>query len=90
MKKIPDLDNLFYAFYRVKAGKKRSNVDVNDLMKIYRTVKTLEDMVSNLAQKTVDHPLLDSLVEGIEKNITPMKKIKKMIEDNLVMDDREN
>ena len=40
MKKLPDLDNLYYTFYKVESGKK-NNVEVNDLIKIYRTVNTM-------------------------------------------------
>lgn len=41
LKKLPDLDNLYYTFYKVEAGKK-NNVEVNDLIKIYRTVHTMK------------------------------------------------
>lgn len=48
LKKLPDLDNLFYVFYKVESGKK-NNVEVNDLIKIYRTVLTVKDLLKSLS-----------------------------------------
>ena len=88
MRKIPDLDNLYYVFYKVKAGKKKNNVEVNDLIKIYRTVKTLDEMLQNLEGKGGSSETLDKIINDIGKNVKSMQTICKMIEDNLVMDDR--
>ena len=37
LKKLPDLDRLYFVFYKVAAGKK-TKCEVTDLMKIYRVV----------------------------------------------------
>lgn len=37
LKKLPDLDRLYFVFYKVAAGKK-VKCEISDLMKIYRVV----------------------------------------------------
>ena len=59
LRKIPDLDLLYYVFYKVKAGKNKANVAVNDLIKIYRTIKTLREMINNLEEKADQNETLE-------------------------------
>jgi hypothetical protein len=47
LKKFPDLDRLYFIFYKVATGKK-VKCDVSDLMKIYRVVQSLNELVVNL------------------------------------------
>ena len=47
LKKLPDLDRLYFVFYKVAAGKK-VQCEVSDLMKIYRVVESLGALVRSL------------------------------------------
>lgn len=57
LKKLPDLDRLYFVFYRVATGKK-VKCEVSDLMKIYRVVEYLIDLVKNLESKNLSDPLI--------------------------------
>lgn len=62
MKRLPDLDSLYYTFYKVEAGKK-NNVEVNDLIKIYRTAKIIQDLLNGLVNKNLDSTPVGRIVE---------------------------
>ena len=55
-------------------------------MKIYRTVKTLDELLHSLDEKSGTSETLDRIINDIGKNIKSMMTICKMIEDNLSMD----
>lgn len=89
LKKLPDLDSLYYVFYKVEAGKK-NNVEINDLIKIYRTVMTMDELLDNLKGQNLDGSPIDANVKVIDKNVQVLKRICKMIEENITMEGRDH
>jgi DNA mismatch repair protein MSH2 len=84
LKKLPDLDRLYFIFYKVAAGKK-TRCDVSDLIKIYRTVETLEELVQHLQQREISEPALKSFQQALEHNVGIISKISRMIEKGIDM-----
>lgn len=84
LKKLPDLDRLYFVFYRVATGKK-VKCEVSDLMKIYRVVEYLIDLVKNLESKNLSDPLILQIHESLKRNVEIISKISKMIEKGIDM-----
>lgn len=76
---------MYYTFYKVEAGKK-NNVEVNDLIKIYRTIHTMKELLTGLSQSGSSHPEIVGTIAEIERNVKIMGTIVKMIEDNVIME----
>lgn len=89
LKKLPDLDSLYYVFYKVEAGKK-NNVEVNDLIKIYRTTKIVQELLKSLEEKDLSATPIFPYVKEISKNVKILSSICQMIEDNIIMEGRDN
>ncbi len=47
LKQLPDLDKLYFSFYNVHIGKK-TKCDITDLIKMYRTVRILKDLLEDM------------------------------------------
>lgn len=71
-------------FYRVAAGK-RMRCEVSDLIKIYRAVETLQELVGSLEQRMAGEPALKQFQEELERNVGIISKISKMIEKGIDM-----
>lgn len=71
-------------FYKVKAGKK-VRCEVSDLIKIYRVVESLMELVKNLKEKDLSDPIIREIYEGIKKNVDIICKISQMIEKGIDM-----
>lgn len=64
IKKLPDLDNLYYTFYKVQAGKK-NNVEMHDLIKIYRTITTMQELLKSLPTSDVAQAEIAETIQEI-------------------------
>jgi DNA mismatch repair ATPase MutS len=53
LKRLPDLEKIFYVFYRVESGKKHK-CEVSDLIKLYRVIQCISDLVKNLEGEGVE------------------------------------
>lgn len=84
LKKLPDLDRLYFIFYKVAAGKK-TKCEVSDLIKIYRVVESLAELVSNLQQRDLSDPVIQEIYTAIKHNVDIISKISKMIEKGIDM-----
>lgn len=89
LKKIPDLDSLYYVFYKVEAGKKNS-VEVQDLIKVYRTVKIIEEMLKSASRSNKSASAIGNMLDEINKNVGIISRVCLMIEDNIIMEGRDN
>jgi DNA mismatch repair protein MSH2 len=84
LKKLPDLDRLYFVFYKVAAGKK-VRCEMSDLMKIYRVVEALRELVTSLESKDLDSPIIAQIHSDIKRNVECIGKISKMIEKGIDM-----
>jgi hypothetical protein len=84
LKKLPDLDRLYFVFYKVAAGKK-VKCEVSDLMKIYRVVESLIELVRNLQNKDLHDKIIIEIYEDLKRNVEIISKISKMIEKGIDM-----
>lgn len=84
LKRLPDLDRLYFVFYKVAAGKK-VNCQVSDLMKIYRVVQSLSQLVLQLEAKDLNDKVARQVYDDIKRNVECIGKISKMIEKGIDM-----
>lgn len=84
LKKLPDLDRLYFVFYKVAAGKK-IKCEVSDLMKIYRVVESLMSLVKALEAKQLSDCIVQQIHQSIKANVEVISKISKMIEKGIDM-----
>jgi hypothetical protein len=68
LKRLPDLDRLYFVFYKVAAGKK-VNCQVSDLMKIYRVVESLSQLVVQLGAKDINDSGVRKIYDDIKRNV---------------------
>ena len=78
------MDRLYFVFYKVAAGKK-VKCEVSDLIKIYRVVESLIDLIRNLQNKNLTDKIIIDIYEDLKRNVEIISKISKMIEKGIDM-----
>lgn len=67
------------------AAGKKVKCEVSDLMKIYRVVESLMELVRNLHNKDLTDKIIIEIYEDIKRNVEIISKISKMIEKGIDM-----
>lgn len=67
------------------AAGKKVRCEVSDLMKIYRVVEALADLVRGLQNKSLTDRIIVEILEDLKRNVDTISKISKMIEKGIDM-----
>jgi hypothetical protein len=73
----------FPQFY--KNGINENGKKVSDLIKIYRVVESLIDLIRNLQNKNLTDKIIIDIYEDLKRNVEIISKISKMIEKGIDM-----
>ena len=67
------------------AAGKKVHCEVSDLMKIYRVVESLNELVVSLERRDLSDSIIKETYEDLKRNVSMISRISKMIEKGIDM-----
>ena len=73
------MEKIFYIFYRVDSGK-RHKCEVSDLIKLYRIITSIAELIKNIENKGINDPQIEEIHKSLFNDYNFVSKIAGMID----------